>query len=41
MKTAEFRHMDGIKGNYSIVDGVDYQATAAVDDGEDSEDNDN
>ncbi len=34
MKTAEFRHMDGIKGNYSIVDAVDYQATAAVDEGE-------
>jgi len=34
MKTAEFRHMDGIKGNYSIVDGIDYQATAAVDEGE-------
>ncbi|MGN6623907.1 MAG: hypothetical protein ACTHKK_07175 [Candidatus Nitrosocosmicus sp.] len=34
MKTAEFRHMDEIKGNYSIVDGVDYQATAAVDEGE-------
>ncbi|MGN6614785.1 MAG: hypothetical protein ACTHKC_07055, partial [Candidatus Nitrosocosmicus sp.] len=31
---AEFRHMDEIKGNYSIVDGVDYQATAAVDEGE-------
>jgi hypothetical protein len=34
MKTAEFKHMDGIKGNYSIVDGVDYQATAAVDEGQ-------
>jgi hypothetical protein len=34
MKTAEFRHMDGIKGNYSIVDEIDYQATAAVDEGE-------
>ena len=27
MKMAEVRHMDGIKGNYSIVDGMDYQAT--------------
>lgn len=34
MKTAEVRHMDGIKGNYSIADGIDYQATAAVDEGE-------
>lgn len=34
MKTAEVRHMDGIRGNYSIADGIDYQATAAVDEGE-------
>ena len=34
MKTADFRHMDEIKGNYSIVDEVDYQATAAVTEGE-------
>lgn len=34
MKTAEVRHMDGIKGNYSIADGIDYQATAAVDEGQ-------
>jgi two-component system sensor histidine kinase VicK len=27
MQTGEFRHMDGIKGNFSIVDGRDYQAT--------------
>ena len=33
METAEVRHMDGIKGNYSIVDGIDYQATAAVKEG--------
>ena len=30
MLTAELRHMDGIKGNFSIVDERDYQATAAV-----------
>ena len=34
MKTGVFRHMDEIKGNYSIVDGEDYQATAAVTEGE-------
>ncbi len=34
MLTAEFRHMDGIKGNFSIVDGRDYQATAAVNEGD-------
>jgi hypothetical protein len=34
MLTAEFRHMDGIKGNFSIVDGKDYQATAAVNEGD-------
>jgi two-component system sensor histidine kinase VicK len=34
MKTGVFRHMDEIKGNSAIVDGVDYQATAAVFEGE-------
>ena len=34
MLTAEFRHMDGISGNFSIVDGRDYQATAAVNEGD-------
>jgi two-component system sensor histidine kinase VicK len=34
MEVAEVRHMDGIKGNYSIVDNVDYQATAAVEEGD-------
>ena len=34
MKTGEFRHMDEIKGNYSVVDEIDYQATAAVTEGE-------
>jgi hypothetical protein len=34
MKTAEFRHMEEIKGNYSIVDDKDYQATASVIEGE-------
>lgn len=34
MEIAEVRHMDGIKGNYSIVDNVDYQATAAVEEGD-------
>ena len=34
METGEVRHMDGIKGNYSIVDGIDYQATAAVEEGD-------
>jgi two-component system sensor histidine kinase VicK len=34
MLTGELRHMDGIKGNFSIVDGRDYQATAAVKEGD-------
>jgi hypothetical protein len=34
MLTAELRHMDGIKGNFSIVDERDYQATAAVKEGD-------
>jgi two-component system, OmpR family, sensor histidine kinase VicK len=34
MKTGEFRHMDEIKGNYSVVDEIDYKATAAVTEGE-------
>ena len=34
MKTGVFRHMDEIKGNSAIVDGIDYQATAAVTEGE-------
>ena len=34
MLTAELRHMDGIKGNFSIVDERDYQATATVKEGD-------
>jgi two-component system, OmpR family, sensor histidine kinase VicK len=34
MQTAETRHMDGIKGNFSIVDGRDYQTTAKVKEGD-------
>ena len=30
MEIAELRHLEGIKGNFGIADGVDYRATATL-----------
>jgi two-component system sensor histidine kinase VicK len=34
MKIVELRHLDRIKGNFGIIDGIDYRASASINEGQ-------